>query len=391
MPPLLHSVCSPSSAKRWIHCSPSAVDNAKAERKDTVFTREGTLAHEFCETKARYYLKRDLWQDDFVDKIADLKEDELWQEEMDRYTDMYIDCLRDFIAEFDERPHIVIERKLDFGEYIPDSFGTADCILIGMDTIHVVDFKYGKGVEVSAVQNDQMRVYALGALLAYGDLADFRTVKMSIVQPRISSEPSTWETSVEQLLTWAKLTVMPAAKLALKGQGKHAAGEWCKWCVNDGKCRAQLAEFERLEAYDYQLPPVLSDTEVSNAIALGERLSDWINALKAYALDRCMDGGDIPGFKAVEGRSTRVWTNEKAAFKAAQDIGGIPEEMLYERKPITLTEMEKLLGKKKFAEIMREYVDKPVGRPTLALATDKRDAITKATTAADDFGAEANK
>lgn len=391
-----HARLSPSSAARWLNCPPSAKLNAEAGDRDTVFTREGSLAHAVAELKARKHFLAGIGPKKYETAMAKHRADELWQDEIDAHTDRYLEILKEFYADFPEAPHVAIEQRVDFGAWVPDGFGTADCIMVSGDTIHIVDFKYGKGVQVSAEDNPQMKLYALGALAAYELMYDLTTVRMSIIQPRLASDPDTWETSVGEIVNWAEQVVKPAAALAAAGEGEYAEGEWCRFCAIRGSCRARAAAQLALEDFafrpdglpqEYRLPPELTDEEVGQALVQGRRLAKWLSEIEEYALRACLDGKEIPGFKAVEGRSVRVWTDADAAFLAAR-AQGIPEEMLYERKPITLAAMEKLMGKRHFLDTMAAYVTTPPGKPALVPETDKRPAITDRTTVDDDFREE---
>lgn len=385
-----HAVLSPSSAKRWINCPPSARINAEAPQKDTVYTREGTLAHAVCELKARKHFLPGVGPKKFKSLMDRYRADDLWADEMDKYTDDYLDALKDIAAEYKSPPHVALEVKVDFSEYVPDGFGTADCLMIGQvegiegDVLNVIDFKYGKGVEVEAEENPQMMLYALGALLDYMSIYDIFTVRMTIVQPRIKREPETWALQAKSLLAWANAVVEPAAKMAIQGQGEFKEGDWCRFCAIRGSCRARAEANLRAAEMDFKLPPELSDSEVGEALTLGRRLKQWLTDLEEYALAACLGGREIDGWKAVAGRSVRAWTDQDAAFSAAK-AAGIPEEMLYERKPVTLAALEKVMGKKPFAETMRPFVTVPPGKPTLVVAGDKREAITNRASAEDDF------
>lgn len=387
-----HAVLSPSSANRWINCPPSALLNAEAPQTDTIYTREGTLAHAVCELKARKHFFG-MGPQKYGAALRKLKADALWQDEMDGYTDDYLEALKDIAARYRVVPYVALEQRVDFSEYVPEGFGTADCIMIGAedgiegDVLHVIDFKYGRGVEVSAEDNPQMKLYALGAVLDYMSIYDIFTVRMTIVQPRIKREPDTWEMPARDLLRWAEETVKPAATLAAKGAGDFAEGDWCRWCAIRGRCRARAAANTVLEDFGFRKPPELTDAEVGRVLTLGRRLQSWLSDLEAYALGACLAGGDIPGYKAVEGRSQRVWSDADAAFDAAK-VAGVPEEMLYERKPVTLAQLEKLMGKKPFALTLGGFVVSPPGKPTLVTSDDKRDAITNKPSVEDDFGDE---
>ena len=386
-----HAILSPSSAKRWINCPPSAKINAEAPQRDTVYTREGTLAHAVCELKARKHFLTGIGPKKFKTLLDKFRADELWQDEMDGYTDEYLDALKEIAAQFDAPPHVALEVRVDFSEYVPEGYGTADCLMIGTEggttTLHVIDFKYGKGVPVEAEENPQMMLYALGAYLDYAPIYDIELVKMTIVQPRIRSEPDSWELDANTLLAWANAVVEPAAKMAMQGQGDFREGDWCRFCAIRGSCRARADANLAAASLEFQLPPQLTDEEVGEALTLGQRLKQWLTDLETYALTACLDGREIPGFKAVAGRSVRAWTDPEGAFSAAR-AAGIPEEMLYERKPVTLAALEKIMGKKPFAEALGEYITIPEGKPTLVPESDRRPAITGRTTAQEDFEEE---
>lgn len=380
--PDVHAKLPPSSAKRWINCPPSALDNARQPQKDTVFTREGTLAHSICERKAT---KLFLGMKDSVFESLRAKEeaDELHTPEMERYTDHYVECLQDIYDSFPSAPLVKLEQRLDFRQWIPEGFGTADCVMAGLDDIHVIDFKYGKGVEVSAEHNVQMMIYALGVIAKYDGLLDQENIHMTIIQPRISYDPSTFVLTRTELLDWAEKVLKPAAALAIKGEGERRMGDWCRWCCNNGACKAQLEEFESLptDKPAYLLTP----EETAHALELAGMLDGWLEGVKKHALACCLDGSEVSGWKAVEGRTSRRWGDQDAAF-AALVAGGYPEAMLYERKPVTVAALEKAMGKKAFAEKCAAYVTKDVGEPTLAKASDKREAIiTTKASVEDDF------
>ena len=385
-----HALLSPSSASRWINCPPSALLNAEAGDRDTVFTREGELAHAVAELKARKHFIG-MGPQKYSAALRKLKADKLWQDEMDGHTDAYLDALKDIAATFAEMPYVALEQRVDFSGYVPEGFGTADCIMIGGEVLHIVDFKYGKGVDVSAEDNPQLKLYAMGAIEQYMAFYDIFTVRMTIVQPRIKREPDTWELPARDLLRWAEDVVKPAAALAAAGEGEFAEGDWCRWCAVRGNCRARASANTVLEDFGMKQPPLLSDEEVGRALTLGRRLKTWLSDLEEYALTACLNGSDIPGWKAVEGRAVRAWTDQDAAFKAAK-LAGVPEEMLYKREPVSLAQLEKIMGKKEFAKVFTQpkamFVVTPPGKPTLVGADDKRKAITNKPDVEDDFGEE---
>lgn len=385
-----HALLSPSSASRWINCPPSALLNAEAGDRDTVFTREGELAHAVAELKARKHFIG-MGPQKYGAALRKLKGDELWQDEMDGHTDAYLDALKDIAATFAEMPYVALEQRVDFSGYVPEGFGTADCIMIGGEVLHIVDFKYGKGVEVSAEDNPQLKLYAIGAIEQYMAFYDIFTVRMTIVQPRIKREPDTWELPARDLLRWAEDVVKPAAALAAAGEGEYAEGDWCRWCAVRGNCRARASANTVLEDFGMKQPPLLTDEEVGRALTLGRRLKTWLSDLEEYALTACLNGSDVPGWKAVEGRAVRAWTDQDAAFKAAK-LAGVPEEMLYKREPVSLAQLEKIMGKKEFAKVFTQpkamFVVTPPGKPTLVTEDDKRKAITNKPDVEDDFGEE---
>lgn len=385
-----HALLSPSSASRWIHCPPSALLNAEAGDRDTVFTREGTLAHAVAELKARKYFIG-MGPQKYGAALKKLKSDELWQDEMDGHTDAYLDALKDIAATFAEPPYVALEQRVDFDEYVPEGFGTADCIMIGGEVLHIVDFKYGKGVDVSAEDNPQLKLYAVGAILQYMAFYDIFTVRMTIVQPRIKREPDTWEIEARNLLNWAEHEVKPAAALAIAGEGEFAEGDWCRWCAVRGNCRRRAEAQLELAKQDFKLPPTLTDAEVGEALTLGRRLKTWLSDLEDYALTACLNGAEVTGWKAVEGRSVRAWTDQDAAFTTAKKAG-VPEEMLYKREPVSLAQLEKIMGKKEFAKVFTQpkamFVVTPPGKPTLVTVDDKRQAITNKPTIEEDFKEE---
>ena len=386
-----HAILSPSSANRWINCPPSAMLNAEAGDRDTVFTREGTLAHAVAELKARKYFIG-MGPQKYAAALKKLKSDELWQDEMDGHTDAYLDALKDIAATFTDTPYVALEQRVDFSEYVPEGFGTADCIMIGGEVLHIVDFKYGKGVDVSAEDNPQLKLYAVGAILQYMAFYDIFTVRMTIVQPRIKREPDTWEIEARNLLNWAEHEVKPAAQLALSGEGEFAEGDWCRWCAVRGNCRRRAEAQLELAKQDFKLPPTLTDSEVGEALTLGRRLKSWLSDLEEYALTACLNGAEVTGWKAVAGRAVRAWTDQDAAFTAAKKAG-VPEEMLYKREPVTLAQLEKIMGKKAFAEVFTPtgkpaMIIIPPGKPTLVTSDDKRNAITNKPEPEDDFGEE---
>lgn len=378
-----HALLSASSAKIWLTCPPSARLAEQFPDQDTRYSREGTLAHEIAELKLRRAYVEPMSTRTFNAQLKKLQQHELYDPEMLRFTDVYTDYVARIVHGFTSPPYVGIEKRLDFSAWAPDGFGTGDCIIIGGKILHVCDLKYGKGVPVSAIGNPQMRLYALGVIAAYSMLFPIERVRMTIIQPRLDviSED---EMSIKELLAWGE-TIKPNAQLAYAGQGDYAPGEHCRFCKAKAVCRARTDHHTALEDFSLMRPPLISNEEVGSLIERGRTLAAWVSDLESYALQECLAGRDIPGWKAVEGRSTRAYADVDAAF-AHLIQEGVEEPLLYKRQPLSVAELETLLGKKRYTELLdtHGHVKRPPGRPTLALADDKREAITRQT-AQDDF------
>lgn len=378
-----HALISPSSAHRWLVCPPSVMLEAQFSDTTSEAAREGTLAHEICEIKARQKLIRK-GETGFITKavatreLNKLRKDPLYSEEMETCSEDYAEELYNEWLMFPEKPHTYLEVRVDLTNWIPEGFGSADCIMVGGDKLLVVDYKHGKGVKVSAENNPQMQLYALGAWKMFSMVYDIQRVKMMIFQPRLSINPEVWEIAIEDLISFG-VYAKAQAQLAAAGEGEYCPGEeQCRFCRAKQQCRARADYNISMMFGDVpvkQLPPLITDAEVGKYLAAGEDLAAWLKDLQDYALKTCLAGGEIPGYKAVEGRGSREWTDQAEAFKALQ-AGGVPEEVMYERKALTLAALEKVVGKKEFAAIAGEYVRKAPGKPTLVKASDKREAIS---------------
>lgn len=368
-----HAVLSASSAHRWLFCTPSARLEQDFEDTSSEAAAEGTAAHALAEHKLKRVLKR-------RSKRPTSTYD---SDEMEEHTDFYVAFVQEQLAEVKGQcrdPIVLIEQRLDLSAYAPESFGTADCIIAGDGTLHVIDFKYGTGIIVDAEHNPQMMLYALGALRLFDALYTVDTVAMSIYQPR-RENVSTWTISVAELMTWAEDELRPRAKLAFDGEGDYCAGTWCVFCRAAVRCRARAAEKMKLAQQEFPLPPLLTDEEIAGVLHQLPDLVKWANEIMAYATGEAVSHGKKwPGFKLVEGRSIRKYTSEEDVAQAAKDAGYTD---IYEHKIISITAMEKLMGKKKFQNILGGLVTKPPGKPTLVADTDKRPAIS--TSAEKDF------
>lgn len=386
-----HADITASGSHRWMACPPSAQLEKLFPDTGSEAAAEGTLAHEICEIKARLKLFKK-GETGYIAKGVATKElnkvrkKELYQDEMEEHTDTYADALDELALSFQEKPHIELETRLDLSDWIPGGFGTADCIMIGGDTLLIADYKYGKGVRVEAENNPQMQLYALGAWKKYSIIYAIAKVKMVIIQPRLSQYPSIWEESLTDLLAFGE-TVKPLAKMAADGEGEYNPGEeQCRFCRAREKCRAR-ADYNIQMAFSGvvgKTSPLITDEEIGEYLTKGADVAKWLKDLESYALSTCLAGGTIPGYKAVEGRGSRDWTDQDAAFKALQ-ASGVPETMMYERKPLTLAALEKVVGKKAFADAAGEFIEKKPGKPALVKESDKRPAITNTPTVAEAF------
>ena len=368
MPPSKHAVLSASSSHRWLNCSPSARLEQEFEDRETEAAAEGTAAHALCEHKLRRALKRQSRKP--ISKYD--------CEEMDTHTDNYVQFVLETIAQAEEHcadPIINIEQRLDFSCYVPHGFGTGDCIIIADKTLHIIDFKYGQGVLVEAEQNPQMMLYALGALRIYDTLYDIEDVAMTIYQPR-RENISTWTITVSNLLSWAENELVPKAKLAFDGKGEYMPGPWCTFCKAAVKCRARAEEKLALAQYEFAQPPLLTDAEIEEILGKLDDLTRWADEIKSYAQDAALNHGkQWHGYKVVEGRSVRKYSDEEAVIEAANAAG---YHDIFRKTLLPITEMEKLMGKQEFAEVLSGLIIKPAGKPTLVPITDKRPAMTKA-------------
>ncbi len=361
-----HALLTASGSKRWLSCPPSARLEATFEEKETMAAAEGTAAHALAEYKLKrklhFYCKRPI--SEYEDAA------------MDQHTDDYAAYVMGIISDMENAgadPMVFIEERLDLSPWVPESFGTADCIVIGDDILHIIDLKYGAGVPVEAEGNSQMMLYALGALHKFGFLYDVRTVAMTIYQPR-RENISTAFVDVELLLEWAESFVKPKAQMAFAGEGAYLPGEWCLFCRAADRCRARAEANLKVAREEFGLPPMLTDEEVETLLPQLPELVKWAQELLAYATEAAVNHGkQWDGFKVVEGRSVRKYADEEAVAEAAMANG---YRDIYRKSLINLTEMERLMGKKKFQELLGAYIIKPPGKPTLVPLSDRRPALT---------------
>lgn len=386
MAPEKHALLSASSASRWLTCTAAPRFEDGLPESTSIYAEEGRLAHAIAELKV---LKKFtiMTGRTYATRLNKLKKDTLYDPEMDKATDLYLEHLTEQAMLYDSTPTVAVEVRVDFSEYVPEGFGTCDCIMIGGDTLSITDYKHGKGVPVSAVGNPQMRLYALGALKRYAPIFGdaIKKIRMSIDQPRLDSYTSDLIT-VEELREWGE-SIKPIAQKAFSGLGEFVPGEHCRFCRGKAQCRARANVNTALEDFkDCVLPGkavlddsahILSDAEIGDLLIRGQHLIQWYKDLEEYATKALLDGKPIEGWKLVAGRSNRTFTDQDAAIKAVI-AAGYDEALVYDRKPKTLSELEKLMGKAEFAEKIGSFVVKPLGKPTLALATDKREVYNPA-------------
>ncbi len=367
--PDVHALLSASSAERWLHCPPSARLTENIPDSESPHAAEGTLAHSLAELKVRKKFET-MKKSEYDKHLKDIQKDPLYAPEMDGHTDTYLDCILKVAHGYNKvKPYVAIEKRLDYSAYVPGGFGTCDCVMLCKNDLHIFDFKYGKGVPVSAEDNPQLKLYALGALAEYGFLYDIESVTLHIIQPRLDSI-SSFDLTVENLTVWGD-SIRPAAELAYRGEGDSKCGDWCRFCKAKAVCRARAEDFFTLEESADLPKELLSDNEIGEILKRASRLKNWVSEVEEYALSEILNGKSVDGWKAVEGRSNRKITDIDAAFEILKKEG-YDEAMLYERKPITLTELEKLVTKKKLEELIGGMIDKPRGKPTLAPESDQR-------------------
>lgn len=367
-----HALLSASSSHRWLHCPPSARLSEGYEDKGSDFAAEGTDAHSLCEHKLKAALGME---------TKNPTENLTWYNaEMEDCANGYAAYVMELLAaarETTSDPVVLVEQRLDYSEYVKEGFGTGDCLIIADGTLNIIDYKHGRGVEVSAIDNPQMKLYALGALGLFDSIYDIDTVTMTIYQPRLSNI-SVFTISSDELLEWAETVLRPTAELAYDGGGEYHCGEWCQFCKAKADCRERANANMALARYDFAQPPLLTDEEVEDILGRVDDLVSWANDIKDYALQAAVSGKKWTGWKVVEGRSNRKYTDEKLVAAAVIAAGHDP----YEQKLLGITEMQKTLGKAKFDEILGRFITKPQGKPTLVPESDKRPAMN---TAMNDF------
>ncbi len=365
-----HALLSASSAHRWLACPASAVAGEAYPQTATAYTQEGTTAHEVAEIVARERQQG---------RSPDLYSYNGWPEGTTKEMVNHAHGYADYIEELkkDNNAAVLFEQRVDFSAWVPEGFGTCDCIILQDKTLTVIDYKYGAGVPVSAEANPQLRLYGLGAFNDYSTAFDIEKVEMHIYQPRLNNI-SDDSITVEELLTWANGTVAPIAQKAVKGKGGYCAGEQCRWCPHAGRCRTlSKACTEYVETHSLRVGvPVLAPHEIANVLEMEPLITLWLKKVKAQALDTLLDGGEVPGYKAVEGRGTRTWADDMRVIEVLRDNGYTAEDYL-KTELHSPAGLEAQIGKKQVAELLGGVIVKKPGSPTVAKETDRREPINR--------------
>lgn len=364
--PKVHATLSASSAHRWLNAPPLPQLEKLFPNPARPMAEEGTAAHALGEYKLRKALGQDSKR-----PVSDFQSDD-----MEAFTDDYCDYVMEQYqqAKLDHPgSSVLIEQRLDFSNYVPDGFGTGDCIIIADGLMHIIDFKYGKGVRVNAENNPQMKLYALGALNNYSMLYDQpEVIDMNIFQPRIGNI-STWSIETDTLLDWAKTELKPKAELAIKGNGVVKYGPWLQFSNCNAVLRVRYNQYKKLQEFQLRSPHLMSNAEIEEVLANVDELVKWANQVKSYAQDLAINHGkQWNGFKVVEGRSIRKYKDEATVAKISEENGF---NDIYQQSLLPITKLEKVMGKKLFNDLLGQYIYKPVGKLTLVPQSDKRPVV----------------
>ena len=386
--PELHAKLSSSASKRWLGCPGSVKLSEHYPNGSSIYADEGTIAHGMAEGMIskddKLVQKYEVEAAKFYGEHPELNGTFL---EMKMILQPYVDYVfEEYAAQVHEdgAAQLMTEERVDLTEYIPGGFGTSDVVILRQGRLHIIDLKYGKGVAVSAEDNPQLKLYALGALARFDMLYDIEDVGMTIYQPRLDNV-STDTIKAKDLYAWGEEVIKPGAQLALSEDAPVHAGDWCQFCPARYDCKERARDAMELQKYLGRM--VLSPEEIAEILGKIDRLTKFAEDIKDSALTKALDGEEIPGWKVVEGRSIRKYVGSEEEIVRQCEGAGYDQALLYERKLLTITNMEKLMGKKQFAEVLGAYVEKPEGKPTLAPESDKRPAITN-NSAAEDFADE---
>lgn len=384
-----HSILSASGAVRWLACTPSARLETQFEEEESSYAAEGTFAHKLAELVLRYN-NGELAKQTFTRRFNKLKEDGFYSQELQDYVEDYARSVWEIVNETKAAcpdALVLFEQRLDFSEYVPGGFGTGDVVIVADDLVNIIDLKYGKGVGVSAAGNPQLRLYGLGAYLEHSMLYDIRRVKMTVIQPRLENISSE-ELGAEELLSWAENVIRPKAALAIAGEGEFTVGEHCRFCKARKNCRARADYNLELAKLEFQEPALLDHSEIGLVLQRADELAHWVTDITDYALKQALKGTKLDGWKLVEGSSRRRYADQEQVGRVLMEEGYTREQLLKPEELIGLTDMTKLLGKRKFEELLSGLLIKPAGKPVLAPESDKRPELSTAASAQSDFNTD---
>ena len=381
-----HALLSASGSSRWLNCPPSARLEEKEADTTSQYAKEGTLAHKIAELGLLQYIG-EINKRTHTRRLNKLKKEELFYPGMLEYVQVYIDFVIErylAVKKCTRDTRLVLERRLDFSKWVPKGFGTGDAIIVTDNIAEIIDFKYGKGVIVSAINNPQMILYALGTLHEYDLLYNIQHVSMTIVQPRLENI-STSTLKVSTLQGWGE-SIKETAKKAYDGEGEFRAGSHCQFCKIKAKCKAYADEQLKLARYDFQEGPYLEDGDIADILKQAKTFKNWLKAVEEFALDQAVNHGqEYPGFKLVEGRSNRQYSDPDKVHKTLLKEGYEEDKLFKPKELFGITAMEKLLGRKTFNELLSSLIIKPPGKPTLVPKNDKRPAWNSVDQARKDF------
>lgn len=381
-----HALLAPSSASRWLACTPSARLEEKFPDKAGQAAQEGTLAHALGELLI-FRKQKIVSKAVFEKELKGIQENALYDAAMLEYCEQYaVYILEQYNAAkaHTKDAQIFLEQKLDMTDYVPEGYGTGDVVIIADGVMDMIDLKYGKGVPVSAVENRQMMLYALGALREFDFLYDIQTVRMTIYQPRLDTI-SVWEISVNELRQWAEVELKPRAAMAFEGKGEYAPGTHCRFCKAKAVCKANADKNLEIAQYEFKDNALLSDEDITDILNRAEQFSQWLSGVQEHAFNEALNGKKWPGWKLVEGRSNRRYADQSAvADKLIKE--GFKEETIYKPKELlTITAMEKAITKKVFDATLSDLIIKPPGKPALVPESDKRPELNSVASAIEDF------
>lgn len=381
-----HALLGASSAHRWLVCPPLARLEEKIKDRGSSFAEEGTAAHELAELQLLKRFK--LLTAKAVNSRLKLFKETIsyYDQSMEDYVSLYCDLVEERVNQY-ENASVELEQRVDFTKWVPEGFGTSDVVVLSDKTIEIIDLKYGKGVPVDAYLNPQLMLYALGAVDKYDIIYEFETVRMTIIQPRLDNI-STFEIEKEELLYWADNYVAPRAVQAWEGTGE--------WKITDdvvkfSKVRAQLRpraerNFQLIDKHELKEAPLLTNEEIAEILERAPEIKKWLEHVETYALQKARDEGEeFPGWKVVAGRSNRKVSDVEGLLMVLEAEGFEDEDILKPQELKAIGQLEKVVGKKKFAELASEFIIKPEGKPVLVAETDKRPALNSVENALSDF------